>query len=215
MIRRTTRPPSAQCTLPIYMGFLMSEPKSPTCTRLGEVMGISHDSVNRFLLRESYEPRDLFEEARRWLNVQGGTLNVDDSTLDKPYSRQSSGYPNPMTMSTSLPMTSKNCIATIGRSNSTIASSSKSVASGNSRCAKKHPFSITSLRPYVGMCTFKRCSSKTSSRTPIAGSRRYTKRSSPLLSIPSSKTRITSTHKSHPPSMRKSYPIVGSPVIIQ
>lgn len=87
MIRITKRPASAHCTLPMYMGFLMSEPKSPTCTRLGEVMGLSHDSVNRFLLRESYEPRDLFKEAQGSLNLRGGTLNVDDSTLDKPYSR--------------------------------------------------------------------------------------------------------------------------------
>ena len=87
MIRTTTRPPSAQCTLPMYMGFLMSESKSPTCTRLGDVMGVSHGSVNRFLLRESYGPRDLFNEAHRLLNPVGGTLNVDDSTLDKPYSR--------------------------------------------------------------------------------------------------------------------------------
>lgn len=65
----------------------MSEPKSASCRRLAEVMGISHDSVNRFLLRESYEPRDLYNEAARLLNLTGGTLNVDDSTLDKPYSR--------------------------------------------------------------------------------------------------------------------------------
>ncbi|EIJ34083.1 transposase IS4 family protein [Thiothrix nivea DSM 5205] len=71
----------------MYMGFLMSEPKSSTCTRLSEVMGISHDSVNRFLLREAYEPKDLFNEASRLLNLVGGTLNVDDSTLDKPYSQ--------------------------------------------------------------------------------------------------------------------------------
>lgn len=71
----------------MYMGFLMSEPKSPTCTRLSEVMGISHDSVNRFLLREAYEPKDLFAEASKLLNLLGGTLNVDDSTLDKPYSQ--------------------------------------------------------------------------------------------------------------------------------
>ncbi len=71
----------------MYMGFLMSEPKSSTCTRLSEVMGISHDSVNRFLLREAYEPCDLFNEAARLLNLVGGTLNVDDSTLDKPYSQ--------------------------------------------------------------------------------------------------------------------------------
>lgn len=71
----------------MYMGFLMSEPKSATCTRLSEVMGISHDSVNRFLLREGYEPKDLFDEASRLLNRVGGTLSVDDSTLDKPYSQ--------------------------------------------------------------------------------------------------------------------------------
>lgn len=88
MIRKPSRPPTARCTLPMYMGFLMSEPKSSTCTRLSEVMDISHDSVNRFLLRESYEPKDLFNEAKRLLNLVGGTLNVDDSTLDKPYSQR-------------------------------------------------------------------------------------------------------------------------------
>jgi len=51
-------------------------------------MGISHDSVNRFLLRESYEPKDLFNEAQKLLDVVGGTLNVDDTTLDKPYSQK-------------------------------------------------------------------------------------------------------------------------------
>jgi len=71
----------------MYMGFLMSEPKSTTCTQLSAVMGISHDSVNRFLLREAYEPKDLYTEASRLLNLEGGTLNVDDSTLDKPYSQ--------------------------------------------------------------------------------------------------------------------------------
>ena len=66
----------------------MSEPKSTTCTRLGQVMGISHDSVNRFLLRESYAPKDLFNEAQKLLDLVGGTLNVDDTTLDKPYSQK-------------------------------------------------------------------------------------------------------------------------------
>ena len=64
----------------------MSEPKSTTCTRLSEVMNISHDSVNRFLLREAYEPRDLFKEAAKLLNLHGGTLSADDTVLDKPYS---------------------------------------------------------------------------------------------------------------------------------
>jgi hypothetical protein len=72
----------------MYMGFLMSEPKSTTCTGLSEVMNISHDSVNRFLLREAYEPQDLFNEAAKLVNLDGGTLSVDDTVLDKPYSNK-------------------------------------------------------------------------------------------------------------------------------
>lgn len=87
MMRRPARPPTGHCTLPMYMGFLMSEPNSANCSRLAEVMGLSHDSVNRFLLRESYESQDLFNEAKGLLNLSGGTLSVDDSTLDKPYSQ--------------------------------------------------------------------------------------------------------------------------------
>lgn len=65
----------------------MSEPKQANCSRLGEVMSISHDSVNRFLNRESYTGRDLYDEASPALNLKGGTLSVDDSVLDKPYSQ--------------------------------------------------------------------------------------------------------------------------------
>ncbi len=63
----------------------MSEPNSGNGSRLAEVMGISHDSVNRFLLREGDEPKDLFAEAKGMLNRVGGTRSVDDSTVDKPY----------------------------------------------------------------------------------------------------------------------------------
>jgi hypothetical protein len=69
------------------MGFLLSELKQASCRRLGEVMSISHDSVNRFLHREAYKGRDLYNEARLSLNLKGGNLSVDDSVLDKPYSQ--------------------------------------------------------------------------------------------------------------------------------
>jgi hypothetical protein len=72
----------------MYIGFLLSEPNSPSGCRLADVMGISHDSVNRFLQREAYTPRDLFNEAKSGLELKGGTLSVDDSVLDKPYSYQ-------------------------------------------------------------------------------------------------------------------------------
>jgi len=43
---------------------------------------LSHDSVNRFLLRERYEPKDLL---RHHINLIGGILR-DDAVIDKPYS---------------------------------------------------------------------------------------------------------------------------------
>ena len=55
--------------------------QAPPALLISEVMNISHDSVNRFLLRESYEPKDLFNKAKPLLNLVGGTLNLDDSTL--------------------------------------------------------------------------------------------------------------------------------------
>ena len=86
-MRIISHPPTARCTLATYVSFLLSEPHSPTCCRLAEVMEISHDSVNRFLLREDYTPQDLFNEVRSSLNLKGGTLSGDDSVIDKPYSQ--------------------------------------------------------------------------------------------------------------------------------
>lgn len=71
----------------MYIGFLLSEPKYPSCCRLAKLMNISHDSVNRFIQRDDYTPSDLFEQARPQLDLKGGTVSVDDSVLDKPYSR--------------------------------------------------------------------------------------------------------------------------------
>lgn len=86
MIRTISRPSTAVCTLAMYIGFLLSEPNATSCLRLGNLLSISHDSVNRFLNRESYSPKDMFDEAKLTLNLTGGVLSVDDSVLDKPYS---------------------------------------------------------------------------------------------------------------------------------
>jgi hypothetical protein len=69
----------------MYTCFLLSEPKYVSYNRLGELMNISHDSVNRFLNREAYEGEDLFNEVKLLLDLNGGTLSVDDTVLDKPY----------------------------------------------------------------------------------------------------------------------------------
>ncbi len=46
---------------------------------------LSHDSVNRFLIREQYTPKDLSDEVQAELNLKGGTASIDDSGVDKPY----------------------------------------------------------------------------------------------------------------------------------
>lgn len=87
MIRLTNRPSTAKCTLGLYTGMLISEPVSPTCTSLAQTIGISHDSVNRFLDRERYEAKDLYDQAIVNLKPEGGIVSVDDTVIDKPYSQ--------------------------------------------------------------------------------------------------------------------------------
>jgi hypothetical protein len=65
----------------------LSDPQYTSCTRLAGIMEtLSHDSINRFLERERFEPKDLFDEEKNKIEWVGGILSVDDSVLDKPYS---------------------------------------------------------------------------------------------------------------------------------
>ena len=87
VLREQSKPSTAKCNRSLYILFLLAEPKYVSCVRLSEVMkSISHDSVNRFLLRENYTPQDLFDEVKNELVLEGGIVSVDDSVLDKPYS---------------------------------------------------------------------------------------------------------------------------------
>ena len=65
----------------------MAEPKHVSCVRLAHILeSFCHDSVNRFLLRERFTPKDLFEQVKGDLILEGGTSSIDDSVVDKPYS---------------------------------------------------------------------------------------------------------------------------------
>lgn len=86
-MRKLSKPSTARCNADLYSLYLLSDPMYTSCTRLSEVMGdLSHDSVNRFLDRERYVPKDLFDEEKNKIDLIGGVLSVDDSVLDKPYS---------------------------------------------------------------------------------------------------------------------------------
>lgn len=69
-----------------YIAHLISSPNGNSCVKAGEVLEVSHDQVTRLLNNEAYSGRDLFEKAFPNLIAQGGTLTVDDSVIDKPYS---------------------------------------------------------------------------------------------------------------------------------
>lgn len=86
-IREISKPSTAQCNLEHYTLFLLSEPKHGGCCRLAQILeDVSHDSVNRFLLRERYEPKDLFDRVTSIINLTGGILSVDDTVVEKLYS---------------------------------------------------------------------------------------------------------------------------------
>jgi len=86
-MRVINRQSTAKCNDEKYTLYLLSDYNYTSCTRLAQIMeNISHDSVNRFLERERFEPEDIFNEVKDTIELVGGTLSVDDSVLDKPYS---------------------------------------------------------------------------------------------------------------------------------
>jgi len=73
-----------------YIAYLMSNPTGSSCVQASKVLEVSHDEVNRFLLSGNYAGIELFNSVKAHIDLQGGTLSVDDSTLDKPYSQTAS-----------------------------------------------------------------------------------------------------------------------------
>ncbi|WP_081450995.1 transposase [Crocosphaera watsonii WH 8501] len=86
-IRTITKKSTAKCHLELYTYYLIAESKYSGRNRLSEIFeDLSHDSVNRFLLRESYKPVDLFNEFKQHIELSGGTLSIDDTVIEKLYS---------------------------------------------------------------------------------------------------------------------------------
>ena len=73
-----------------YIAYLLSSPRSSSCVQAGQVLQVSHDEVNRFLLSGAYKGEDLFKAVASSIELTGGTLTVDDTVLDKPYTELSS-----------------------------------------------------------------------------------------------------------------------------
>jgi len=68
-----------------YIAYLLSEPRKVSCVKASQVLEVSHDEINRFLLSSHFTGKDLFEAVKQGLCLEGGVLSVDDSVLDKPF----------------------------------------------------------------------------------------------------------------------------------
>jgi putative transposase len=76
-----------------YIHFLIAAQKAFTCTEAARCQPNhldppAHDAFTRLLSREPPDTEALWEEARTLVEPEGGLLIVDDTTLDKPYSRK-------------------------------------------------------------------------------------------------------------------------------
>lgn len=70
-----------------YITHLIVSPSGNSCVQAGEVLEVSHDQVTRLLSDQAYSGKDLYDRVIPHLKLIGGTLTVDDSVIDKPYSR--------------------------------------------------------------------------------------------------------------------------------
>ncbi len=77
-----------------YINFLLASQGRYTCTEAArsqpeeKVIRPSHDAFTRLLLRTPRDTGELWEEAEPMVSKDSGVLVLDDTTLDKPYSKK-------------------------------------------------------------------------------------------------------------------------------
>ena len=74
-----------------YINFIIATPRDVTATEAGRVQPESkdapaHDAFTRLLQRLEPDAETLWQEAKTQIDLTGGILVLDDSTLEKPYS---------------------------------------------------------------------------------------------------------------------------------
>lgn len=74
-------------TLGEYVAYLMTVPSGSSCVNASKTLCVSHDTVNRFLLGGDFDGKSLFKSIQDSIDLVGGILTVDDSVLDKPYTK--------------------------------------------------------------------------------------------------------------------------------
>lgn len=81
-----------KCNEEDYINFIIATPRQVTATEAARVQAESknapaHDAFTRLLTRLEPDAETLWHEAETQVEIEKGILVLDDSTLDKPYSR--------------------------------------------------------------------------------------------------------------------------------
>lgn len=79
-----------KCSLDLYVDFLIGSQQQYSGLELSRVSPepMAHDSVSRWLSEEILTPKLLWQESQYMIDRNTGYLVIDDSVLDKPYSRE-------------------------------------------------------------------------------------------------------------------------------
>jgi putative transposase len=83
----------AKCTEEDYINFIVATPVSYSSLEAGQVQaqgeqGPAHDAFSRLLQRLEPDARALWQESEPQVVKAQGILVLDDTTLDKPYTKQ-------------------------------------------------------------------------------------------------------------------------------
>ena len=83
----------AKCNDQDYIDFLIASQRAFTCTEAARCQpddrqNVAHDSYNRLLERLPQNTEALWKESRALVDLKGGVLILEDTTIDKPYSEK-------------------------------------------------------------------------------------------------------------------------------
>jgi SRSO17 transposase len=76
--------------LDLYVDFLIASQKQYSSSELSRLspISVSHDTVSRWLSRDKLTPKIVWQEAMSLVDLEDGYLVIDDTVLDKPFSKE-------------------------------------------------------------------------------------------------------------------------------
>ena len=84
---------SPKCDDRDYINFMIAAQRAFSCTEAGRCQptqdkAASHDAFTHLLTRQPLDTEALRRETQEMVDLDGGLLALDDSTLDKPYAKR-------------------------------------------------------------------------------------------------------------------------------